>query len=213
MTIGEKIKHLRKSFNLSQKALAEKSGVSEIAIRKYEAGDRAPKPEQIEKIATALCISPNALVSSNDSILRFETLGDLAGILILLHNSGIVNICGDRDSSGFLKPDTVSMCFNPILSSYFELISNSSDPSNITAIQESSVRIKSSMLLSDFLEWEKINYLLQTSLIDAGENPDENTLTVLKRMAEIKELLELELQKSQVLLDRSNGISVKILPN
>ena len=55
MTTGEKIKLYRKKKGLSQKELAELSGVSEISIRKYEADSRKPKIETLLKIADALC--------------------------------------------------------------------------------------------------------------------------------------------------------------
>lgn len=54
MTIGENIKNIRKKANLSQKALAEKLGVSQQMIAQYEKGKRHPKIETIDKIATAL---------------------------------------------------------------------------------------------------------------------------------------------------------------
>ena len=47
MTIGEKIRTLRNSRGYSQKLLGELAGgINEVTIRKYEAGDRNPKPDQ-----------------------------------------------------------------------------------------------------------------------------------------------------------------------
>ena len=59
MTVGEKIKTFRNIRGFSQKTLGELSGMNEVTIRKYEAGDRNPKPEQLLKIANALGISIN----------------------------------------------------------------------------------------------------------------------------------------------------------
>ena len=60
MTVGEKIKTYRKMRGISQKTLGELAGgINEVTIRKYEAGDRNPKPEQLLKIANALGISIN----------------------------------------------------------------------------------------------------------------------------------------------------------
>lgn len=53
-SIGQKIKELRIKQNMTQKELAEKSGLSEITIRKYEANERKPKIENIRNIAIAL---------------------------------------------------------------------------------------------------------------------------------------------------------------
>lgn len=58
MDIGKNIKYYRQNLNLTQKELANKSGLSEISIRKYENNDRKPKYENLKKIAIALNISP-----------------------------------------------------------------------------------------------------------------------------------------------------------
>ena len=54
MAIGEEIKRNRKRQGLTQKKLAELTGIAEITIRQYEAGKYAPKLEQVKKIAAAL---------------------------------------------------------------------------------------------------------------------------------------------------------------
>ena len=50
VSIGKQIREVRLNKGLTQKKLAELSGVSEISIRKYESEDRKPKIEQILKI-------------------------------------------------------------------------------------------------------------------------------------------------------------------
>ena len=62
MEIGIKIREARKAANLTQKQLAEKSGIIETTIRKYEIGKQNPKFENVEKIAAALEISPSELM-------------------------------------------------------------------------------------------------------------------------------------------------------
>lgn len=54
MTVGEKIQAVRKEKGLSQKDLAEKTGLSIAAIQGYEHGKYKPKIENIRKIALAL---------------------------------------------------------------------------------------------------------------------------------------------------------------
>lgn len=58
MTVGEKVKQIRKEKGLTQKALGELLSISEGMVRQYELGIRNPKIETIEKIASALKISP-----------------------------------------------------------------------------------------------------------------------------------------------------------
>lgn len=65
MEVGKKIKRFRTAFGLSQKELAQKSGLSEPAIRNYELGNRTPSEKQIEKIAGALGVSIYAISNPN----------------------------------------------------------------------------------------------------------------------------------------------------
>ena len=52
--VGKKIRAYREFKGYSQIQLAELSGINVGTIRKYELGIRNPKPDQLEKIATAL---------------------------------------------------------------------------------------------------------------------------------------------------------------
>ena len=58
---SRKIKKLREKRQLTQKQLTELSGISESALRRYELGDRKPKKEVLENIATALRVRPEYL--------------------------------------------------------------------------------------------------------------------------------------------------------
>lgn len=85
MTVGEKIKMYRSLFNVTQKELAERSGVSEISIRKYEAGERNPKLEQIRKIAHALEWPEEEFFElPYKETTDVKTVGDVMSILLLL---------------------------------------------------------------------------------------------------------------------------------
>ena len=65
MDVGKKIKRFRTAFGLSQKELAQRSGMSEPAIRNYELGNRTPSEKQLKKIAEALGISEFAISDPN----------------------------------------------------------------------------------------------------------------------------------------------------
>ncbi len=54
MTIGEKIKFLRKEKGLTQKELSERSGIPAITIRQYEAEKYNPKTDAIFKLCVGL---------------------------------------------------------------------------------------------------------------------------------------------------------------
>lgn len=61
MEIGEKIKFYRNRLRMTQKELAEKSGLSENSIQKYEQGTRTPKLHGLKKIAKVLNIPVSVL--------------------------------------------------------------------------------------------------------------------------------------------------------
>ena len=54
MTIGERIKEIRKNRKMTQKQLAEAADVAVGTIQQYELGKRQPRLEQLSKIALAL---------------------------------------------------------------------------------------------------------------------------------------------------------------
>lgn len=66
MKFSEKITKLKKLKNLSQVDLAETTGISRDAISKYERGDSVPSVEYAKRIADALGVSLDYLVSDDD---------------------------------------------------------------------------------------------------------------------------------------------------
>ena len=76
MKLGEKITKLKKLKNLSQVDLAEVTGISRDAISKYERGDAIPSVQYAKKIADALGVSLDYLVSDDDKeeVLDNDTL-------------------------------------------------------------------------------------------------------------------------------------------
>ena len=67
---------------MTQVQLAEAVGLTEGAVRHYESGIRAVKPELLESIAAALGVSVNALKDYG-----VETAGDLMSLLVRLEDS------------------------------------------------------------------------------------------------------------------------------
>ena len=146
---------------------------------------------------------------SDTAGLRLETVGDLMGVLMVLCNSGILLISGERGEDKLLKDDIVSIHLNPVLSSYLEIGYTTSGKAHKLALQDALLNIRSYKIFNDLLKWEKMNYLYQNALKSAGENPNEATQAAIDEIAETKEKVELELQRSQMLLDTSDGIKVK----
>ena len=159
-----------------------------------------PQPTQLEKIAAALGVSYNALNGSDTAGLRLETVGDLMGILMVLCNSGILLISGERGEDKLLKDETVSIQFNPILSSYLEFGYSTRGKEHTLSLQDALLNIRSYKVFNDLLKWEKMNFIYRNALKTAGDNPSETAQVAIDEIAETKEKVELELQKSQILI-------------
>lgn len=149
----------------------------------------------------------NALNGSDTAGLRLETVGDLMGVLMVLCNSGILQISGQHGEDKMLKDDTVSIHLNPALSSYLEIGYTARGKAHTLSLQEALLNIKSYKVFNDLLKWEKMNYLYRSALKSAGNNPNEATQAAIDEIAETKE--KVELQENLMLLDISDIIKVK----
>lgn len=72
MDIGQNIKSARIAANMTQKQLAEKCGIADSAIRKYESGKIRPKLPMIQKLAFALGVRMEDIIG----IESFDTGAD-----------------------------------------------------------------------------------------------------------------------------------------
>ena len=82
MATGDNIRRHRKAKGFTQAQLADAVGLTEGAIRHYESGIRAVKPELLESIAAALGVSVNALKDYG-----VENAGDLMSLLVRLEDA------------------------------------------------------------------------------------------------------------------------------
>ena len=106
--IGKKIRAFREFRGYSQIQLAELSGINVGTIRKYELGIRNPKPDQLEKIATALGLNVSVFLDFN-----IETVGDVLSLLFSIDDS--VNL-----SLAEMPDQKISLTFdNPTMQDFF----------------------------------------------------------------------------------------------
>lgn len=79
MTVGENIRRIRKEKGLTQKQLGELCNpqTSESTIRKYELGILNPKIETIDKIASALSVSPYEMVGEEYAYMKYPDLKEM----------------------------------------------------------------------------------------------------------------------------------------
>ena len=68
--LGSRIAESLRNQNMTQKELAMRIGVTETVISRYISGDREPKPEVLANIATALQVT-------SDYLLGTEQEGDI----------------------------------------------------------------------------------------------------------------------------------------
>lgn len=197
MTIGEKIKYLRKRRDLTQDQLGRMTGIHPVTIRKYEINKIQPSPAQIERLAAALGVGCVALSGIEKTGLRIQTVGDLLGLIMALCDVGVLYFSGDRGLDNLLIRETASIQVNPIFDSYLKF-----------TIQETDIDIinlqghpKVSTHFQQMLIWEKANFMYQRTLATAGEEPDIATKAVLKSIEDTKCKIELDLQRSQILLN------------
>ncbi len=208
MTIGEKIKYFRTRIGITQAKLAELSGIHPVSIRKYETNKMTPQAEQIDKISEALDVSSFAITGIENNI-RLETIGDFMGLMIMLIKAKIVSIDGERGEDDEYKPETVSFNINPLITKFFRVNTNGIEYNADDVLYQ----LKHDNLLKDILRWEKINYGYEKCVAKYSDTPDKETLNALDSLKEAKEAIEMELQRSSILLDSKGGIRVKIPPD
>ena len=107
--VGKKIRAFREFRGYSQIQLAELSGINVGTIRKYELGIRNPKPDQLEKIATALGLNVSVFLDFN-----IETVGDVLSILFAIDDSVNLSLSETSDQN-------IAMTFdNPTIQDFFK---------------------------------------------------------------------------------------------
>ena len=107
--VGKKIRAYREFRGYSQIQLAELSGINVGTIRKYELGLRNPKPDQLEKIATALGLNVSVFLDFN-----IETVGDVLSILFAIDDSVNLSLSETSDQN-------IAMTFdNPTMQDFFK---------------------------------------------------------------------------------------------
>lgn len=207
MTIGEKIKYFRTRIGITQAKLAELSGIHPVSIRKYETNKMIPQSQQIDRIAEALGVSSFAITGFENNI-RLETEGDFMGLMIMLIKSNILCIKGERDENSIYNIDTVNFEINPLIAKFF----NAYIDKNHFSAKDILYTLKRKNLLQDLLAWEKINYGYEKCAAKYNDTPDKATQEALENLKNDKEAIEMELQRSNMLLNTDGHIGVKITP-
>lgn len=162
MTIGEKIKYVRKLYHMSSAELAERTGIHPVSIRKYESNKMVPQSAQIERLAAAFHLSPAIFSGLTDMRFDFQYSGDCLGMLIMLYTSGALIVNGERDEKNILKKETVKFTVSPLLQKFLQF----SEKDKALSFEDVNVLIKDNDTLDRFIFWEFM-YNRRDELYDA----------------------------------------------
>jgi transcriptional regulator with XRE-family HTH domain len=114
MTIGENIKKCRKTLKLTQEDLAKKSSISVMSIRRYEADERNPDIQTLQRIAVALGKPISKLIEieieqKQDAFMEYikafsyNVDGDPAEGYLWMEHAGCLYEINDNDLDGLTK--------------------------------------------------------------------------------------------------------------
>lgn len=187
MTIGEKIKHLRKQKGVTQTELSELTGIHQVSITKYENDKMIPHPSQLQKIIKALNVS--RMIFFDDDSFKVETRSDLMGLLINLCKSKVLVVKGKRNRNAALIPSTVTFEFAPIIAKLFA-----------TEEERKFSFEPDEPLLLDFLKWEKQYHNYEKMFKKYSQSNNAADVAALEELRDIIEKIEIELQCSSIVL-------------
>ena len=191
LTIGDRIKYFRKRRGITQAQLAELTGIHPVSIRKYETNKMQPQSAQIERIAEALHVNRGAISESQSEMTHLETVGDLMGLLMGWHKSGIMRMEGERGARKMLDRNSVRLVPNPALSNCLLPVQGKKEE----AIRLDSLRLQlPDDICTDLLRWESLYCGYQQMKEKYGDSEDQNIQAGLDDLTESLEQIEMELQ-------------------
>lgn len=102
MTLGERIRHTRKFLGLTQKQLAEATGISRVSISNYEKGTRTPDSETLKRLSYALNTSTDYLLGQKNLPASNPTTLDFA-VYSIYENFSVIKNYTDTALELFLE--------------------------------------------------------------------------------------------------------------
>ncbi len=197
MTIGKKIKYIRKLYHMSSTELAQRSGIHPVSIRKYESDKMVPQQAQINRIAAAFKLSPAVFSGITETNFDFQYSGDVLMLLIMLYTSGGLTVTGNRSENGALIQNTVKFNLNPVFGKFLRFYSAKKeiDPKDL------SLGIIDDNTLQHFLYWEYM-YNRKDEFYEAYlEEESAETLTAYNKVLNDYEETEISASLSGRILD------------
>ena len=106
-TIADKMKFFRKLRGITAEELSIASGIDYSQIRRYEAGQRNPKFEQLQSIANALGVGVTEFIDFN-----MDIVGEVVSLLVKMDEQSCMQWSGKKDKNGDYIPSTVQLSFD-----------------------------------------------------------------------------------------------------
>ena len=124
-TIAEKMKLYRKLRGMTAEELSNSSGIDYSQIRRYEAGQRNPKFEQLQSIATALGVGVTEFIE-----FKMDIAGEIVSLLAKLDEQTCIQWSGKKDKNGDYIPSSIKISFdddsiNEAIAAYMKYRDNS----------------------------------------------------------------------------------------
>jgi len=124
-TIAEKMKLYRKLRGMTAEELSNSSGIDYSQIRRYEAGQRNPKFEQLQSIATALGVGVTEFID-----FKMDIAGEIVSLLAKLDEQTCIQWSGKKDKNGDYIPSSIKISFdddsiNEAIAAYMKYRDNS----------------------------------------------------------------------------------------
>ena len=124
-TIAEKMKLYRKLRGMTAEELSNASGIDYSQIRRYEAGQRNPKFEQLQSIATALGVGVTEFID-----FKMNIAGEIVSLLSKLDEQACIQWSGKKDKNGDYIPSSIKISFdddsiNEAIAAYMKYRDNS----------------------------------------------------------------------------------------
>ena len=210
LTIGEKIKYFRTQRSLTQTQLAELSGLHPVSVRKYETNKMQPQYPQLERMASALGVSVGAIAGTDISSIRFETEGDLMGLLISWYKAKILIIEGTRGENNLIDADSACLKLSPLFRRYFQAFCEKEQKKETIQMDDLSLRLITLSSFKKLLQWESIYDSYCQMQNKYASDPSAAVQSALQDLANTLELTEMNLQASLLILNLpQGGLAVK----
>lgn len=204
MTIGDRIRIIRQLRRITQVKLAELTGIHPVSIRKYETNKMQPLVPQVERIAEALQVSVNAIIGSAYSSRPITTVGDMMGLLIDWHKTGVMMIQGTRDSHGRLDAKTMRLVPSPAFEQFLYIGTVKSNEKGTLLSWDGLAMVPRNVdAMYVLLEWEQVYHRVEMCLktlesAEAGSEAYNHARIVLDLEQESLEYSELSMRSSNI---------------